>query len=178
MDQASFLPTSVEERNARLDEIIRIIEGNPDHWNQNYWHCGTSHCFAGFAQCKARGLDWELPLERAVQEIHARPLNGFRDLTYGIKLADGFYADTDEDAAYWLGLIDPVYGHSQEWPGGEEPEELLHELDRCYCCSDVLETLFDPNNSLDNLKLIVSLIKEIPLPYSEADHATNSDRAD
>lgn len=29
-----------------LDKII----SDPEHWNQRSYHCGTSHCFAGWAQ--------------------------------------------------------------------------------------------------------------------------------
>lgn len=30
--------------------ILKTIKSNPKHWNQENWHCGTSHCFAGFAE--------------------------------------------------------------------------------------------------------------------------------
>jgi hypothetical protein len=33
----------------RLKRVMKTIKENPKHWNQNDWHCGTSHCFAGFA---------------------------------------------------------------------------------------------------------------------------------
>lgn len=33
------------------------IKANPQHWNQRYWHCGTSHCFAGTAEMLGAGLD-------------------------------------------------------------------------------------------------------------------------
>lgn len=34
----------------RLLRILKTIKSNPKHWNQENWHCGTSHCFAGFAE--------------------------------------------------------------------------------------------------------------------------------
>jgi len=30
--------------------VLDKIENNPDCWVQKYWHCGASHCFAGWAQ--------------------------------------------------------------------------------------------------------------------------------
>jgi hypothetical protein len=42
---------------ANLEATLAAIEANPDHWVQGAWHCGTSHCFAGFAQCLRRGVD-------------------------------------------------------------------------------------------------------------------------
>lgn len=30
--------------------VLQKIKENPDQWNQGSWHCGTSHCFAGWAQ--------------------------------------------------------------------------------------------------------------------------------
>ena len=34
----------------RHNQIIAMIEANPKSWNQLYWHCGTSHCYGGWAQ--------------------------------------------------------------------------------------------------------------------------------
>ena len=33
-----------------LRATIQAILANPQHWNQGTWHCGPSHCFAGFAE--------------------------------------------------------------------------------------------------------------------------------
>ena len=33
--------------------VLQKIKENPDQWNQGDWHCGTSHCFAGWAQILA-----------------------------------------------------------------------------------------------------------------------------
>lgn len=30
--------------------VLDHIKSNPTCWVQTYWHCGTSHCFAGWAQ--------------------------------------------------------------------------------------------------------------------------------
>lgn len=32
-----------------FERTLAAIKANPEHWNQKTWHCGTSHCFAGFA---------------------------------------------------------------------------------------------------------------------------------
>lgn len=47
----SQLPEMIKpdhERIATLVAALALIEANPDHWNQTHWHCGTSHCLAGF----------------------------------------------------------------------------------------------------------------------------------
>lgn len=38
-----------------LKKIVAYIKANPEHWNQGSWHCGTSHCVAGFAELDAVG---------------------------------------------------------------------------------------------------------------------------
>jgi hypothetical protein len=35
---------------ARHNQIIEQIEKHPKTWNQEYWHCGTAHCYGGWAQ--------------------------------------------------------------------------------------------------------------------------------
>jgi hypothetical protein len=37
----------------RLETILSRIEADPSVWNQDSWHCGTSHCIAGHAQIDA-----------------------------------------------------------------------------------------------------------------------------
>jgi hypothetical protein len=34
----------------RHNQIIEQIEKHPETWKQNDWHCGTAHCYAGWAQ--------------------------------------------------------------------------------------------------------------------------------
>lgn len=31
-----------------LVKALALIEANPEHWDQTRWHCGTTHCLAGF----------------------------------------------------------------------------------------------------------------------------------
>ena len=33
-----------------VQKVLDLIEANPSCWNQEKWHCGTTHCFAGHAQ--------------------------------------------------------------------------------------------------------------------------------
>jgi len=40
-----------------LRETLQTIKDNPQHWDQTQWHCGSSHCFAGFVECKIRGIE-------------------------------------------------------------------------------------------------------------------------
>jgi len=39
-----------------LEKTLETIKANPEHWNQKNWHCGSSHCFAGFAELLSFGL--------------------------------------------------------------------------------------------------------------------------
>lgn len=34
----------------RLQQVMDQINQHPETWNQNYWHCDSSHCFMGWAQ--------------------------------------------------------------------------------------------------------------------------------
>jgi hypothetical protein len=47
-----FLPVHEE----RLLATLALVKAHPEHWNQEYWHCGTSHCFIGFGDVIARGV--------------------------------------------------------------------------------------------------------------------------
>lgn len=42
-----------------LQLTLDTIKANPQHWDQVYWHCGTTHCFAGFVELlhKQQSLD-------------------------------------------------------------------------------------------------------------------------
>lgn len=80
-------PKDKEERDARLDLVLATIEANPSHWDQSDWHCGTSHCFAGFAQYLA--VDWNLSM----------PATGCFTLTI-----DGKKRAAWDDAEVWLGI--------------------------------------------------------------------------
>ena len=48
-----------------LQKTLDAIKANPQHWNQQSWHCGTSHCFAGLAELIAN----DLPVETSFDEI-------------------------------------------------------------------------------------------------------------
>lgn len=41
-----------------LQLTLDTIKANPEHWDQRKWHCGTTHCFAGFTYL----LYMDLPL--------------------------------------------------------------------------------------------------------------------
>jgi len=36
-----------------LRAVLAHIEAHPETWKQSSWHCGTSHCFGGWAQIMA-----------------------------------------------------------------------------------------------------------------------------
>jgi hypothetical protein len=39
-----------------LQRTLDTIKQNPSQWDQQLYHCGTSHCFAGFAHLLHKGL--------------------------------------------------------------------------------------------------------------------------
>jgi hypothetical protein len=39
-----------------LKSTLKLIKENPEHWNQEEWHCGTSHCFAGLVELQVKKL--------------------------------------------------------------------------------------------------------------------------
>lgn len=46
---------------ARYNQVLGMIEANPQEWDQTIWRCGTQQCFAGFAEMIATRLAGELP---------------------------------------------------------------------------------------------------------------------
>lgn len=45
----------------RYNQVLEMIEANPQEWDQTIWRCGTQQCFAGFAEMIAARLKGELP---------------------------------------------------------------------------------------------------------------------
>jgi hypothetical protein len=86
-------PKNAAERNERLAMVLNHIENNPTHWNQRKWHCGTSHCFAGFAQLFARGISLAVEFDRDNA--------GIKDKDDPI---ENDYIAAEDDATGWLGL--------------------------------------------------------------------------
>lgn len=125
-------PRDHDEKVERLKAVLAAIEANPQHWDQEQWHCGTSHCFAGFAQLLAR----DLPFDR-------QPLicnHGGDDGTeLGIISDSGLFLNTARDAEVWLGM-------------------KFHYWDDNMDCHNDSEELFHPENTLADLRRIVSAI--------------------
>lgn len=137
-------PKDKAERDERLDLVLRTIEENPQHWDQDLWHCGSSHCFAGFAQCFARGVSWS----RVVA-----PLLGSASIVVG---DEKYYAPSD--ARVWLGLASV--------PLTADLHDRLNEIVDCDIedlePEDVCDFLFYGSNTLEDLRRIVSEIKATP----------------
>jgi len=121
------LPVDKAQQNERLRRTINRIKDNPQHWDQRFWHCKTSHCFAGFAQLEARGLalDFVDPLTHKCAEsgdwytLFLIDENGLQSGT----------ASTWIDAARWFGLTE-------------------EEEDRLFVSSNTLKELEDIVNEL------------------------------
>jgi hypothetical protein len=52
-------------------QVMDFIEQNPQHHNQEQWHCGSSHCYAGFVEVFANAADPTRPFksEGSTQEF-------------------------------------------------------------------------------------------------------------
>jgi hypothetical protein len=94
-----------------LKSTLKLIEENVEHWSQPAWHCGTSHCFAGFVELQIKGLPLDTPA-------------GHEELEPEDPESEG---ETETIAVEALGI---------------EPEQA--------------DELFDPGNSLEDLRKIVS----------------------
>lgn len=79
----------------RFIRVLEAIEANPEHWNQNHWHCGTSHCFAGFAELQKFGL------KSSLSEDEVRGILVHRAL-FSTFLTAQYYLGLDSDQASWL----------------------------------------------------------------------------
>jgi hypothetical protein len=40
-----------------LQKVVDAIREHPDQWDQTTWHCGTSHCVAGWAEILSGRID-------------------------------------------------------------------------------------------------------------------------
>jgi hypothetical protein len=109
-------PKDKAERDSRLDLVMATIEANPRHWDQSaLWHCGTSHCFAGIAQCLAVGLsvseEPQVVIAEGVMHIHC----------------DGELRRPPDDACEWLALDEA--GDELDLDISEELFETSNDLD-------------------------------------------------
>lgn len=84
-----------------LQKTLDTIKANPQHWNQRHWHCGTSHCFAGFAELLANGL----PVETSLDEIERLKITRKLGMSTPIE-AERLLGITDEDGDVLF------YGHN------------------------------------------------------------------
>ena len=77
-----------------LQKTLDTIKANPEHWNQYHWHCGTSHCFAGFAELIANGI----PIQTDDKTL--RTYSGFSDSPESV------YWKTERNAQKLLNIND------------------------------------------------------------------------
>lgn len=50
----------------RLTQTLTNVKNNPDHWDQSHWHCGTNHCFVGFAEMQCLAEINNVPIDSAL----------------------------------------------------------------------------------------------------------------
>lgn len=79
----------------RLYQVLDAIKANPNHWNQEDWHCGTSHCFAGFAQL----IKHAIPISSDVKDADYTGSGEVEYLVGDKELTDPLY-----EAEKWLEL--------------------------------------------------------------------------
>lgn len=106
--------------------VLDLIEAHPEHWNQRRWHCGTSHCFAGFVECLVLGANpfnsWSAELTRSeVKENFKKQWEGTR-----LSQFSQFYLDiTNEVAIKELGIDK---GQASQLFDAKNTLEDLHQL--------------------------------------------------
>jgi hypothetical protein len=98
-----------------LQATLDAVLAHPEHWRQDSWHCGTSHCFAGFAEMIRLA---ENPTEKCSEACYCQP---DRDGLQRAALANL------EATQKWLGLTD------EEWSRVVHVGNSLEELKRKVC---------------------------------------------
>jgi hypothetical protein len=88
------------EADDRIKRIAATIEQEPDRLKMDDWHCGTSHCIAGWGVHQEGKAGYAL--EREVAALSGdRPTAGAGLLLLGLEAAGRFYS-TDDEARAWL----------------------------------------------------------------------------
>lgn len=112
----------MSKSNLRL--TLEAVEANPQHWDQRMWHCGTSHCFAGFAEALRLGRPLTCPVTETLRyrTAHIPEWAGSAN--------DADLIDQDATMA-WLGVSDDEneYGDS-DWGFLTDPDNTLDDLRR------------------------------------------------
>lgn len=78
----------------RYNQVLATIEANPQHWNQQFWHCNSSHCFAGFTELEFLKLQ---PRHTICDVLAARGETAARTWQVAID-----YLELTEEQADWL----------------------------------------------------------------------------
>ena len=121
-------------KNAELAyQVLDLIEANPQHWDQIEWHCGTSHCFAGFVECIVRDINFAQAFPEAIDSPELVEI--FSSLDNGDS-----YIDEVNKQDTW---------HNSRW---------TEEIAMCALGLTTQEAsiLFHASNTLENLKHYVS----------------------
>lgn len=81
-----------------LQKTLDTIKANPQHWSQGTWHCGTSHCFAGFAELIANDISIETSADK-LQDIKSARLLPYSTGAYAESLLG--ISDDDGDILFY-----------------------------------------------------------------------------
>lgn len=58
----NFLKGLFRKRNTDLAwKVLRKVQANEKYWDQDLWHRGVTHCFAGFVELEVRSLPPNTP---------------------------------------------------------------------------------------------------------------------
>ena len=117
-----------------LKEILKFIIQHPEHWDQEIWHCGSSHCVAGFIELHQLRKPWETFVvftddTANIYDIQDLETQVEKDLP--ILVLDSNPSTLESRAAQYIGL-----DLQSSW------------------------RLFDPNNTLEDLIRIIRLLEE------------------
>ena len=100
----------------RLKTIVDRIKADPSCWDQEHWHCETSHCIAGHAQLDA------LPADRREEFLRL--------------YESGLIDDDDENTEAFAGVSECTFV-----AGGEWLELTLDEAESLFSFDTTLEEI-------------------------------------
>lgn len=105
-----------------LQRGVEAIKANPENWDQLNWHCGTSHCLAGFIQI----LLIQDKLKDELPELDAS--NAFAWQGDAISAHSKLYFDSPHPR-YVAARALRLERFEQDWIFGSE--RTLEDFDRC-----------------------------------------------
>lgn len=125
-----------------LKEVLATVKANTDHWDQTVWHCGSSHCFAGFTECIVSGY----PLDLSSEEGNKLEENTDPDKVLKALERGGIKHD------YTRNEIDRMLNKSYS-------PRVIAQIALGLCHADA-DSLFDTDNTLEDIEEYIDWLCE------------------